>query len=230
MAGKSDAFANSLMLLLYNNTDIANVGDAAGLQNSVGAGNFFVALHTDDPGPAGNQVTNEATYTGYGRQAVPRTVGGFTVSGRQVSNAAAVTYPVCGLTGNTITHFSIGLLITGTSVIVHSSSLGTVVQGPFTAIDAGDLITIPGHTLVVDERVAFFSAFGSALPTGITEGVIYWVKTVAGNDITVSLTQGGGTVNITAAGDGVAYEALALVVSTGITPSFAIGALVATEY
>jgi hypothetical protein len=36
-------------------------------------------------------------------------------------------------------------------------------------------------------------------------------------------------VNITAAGDGVAYEAAVLAVSSGITPSFAIGALVITE-
>ena len=77
--------------------------------------------------------------------------------------------------------------------------------------------------------MAFYPAFGSSLPTGVTEGTIYWVITVAGDDITISTTQGGGAVNITAVGDGVAIEAAVLAVSTGITPSFAIGALVVTE-
>ncbi len=83
--------------------------------------------------------------------------------------------------------------------------------------------------LVVDERVSFYPAFGSSLPAGITEGTIYWVKTVSGNDITISTTQGGATLDITAAGDGVAIECVTLAVSSGITPSFAIGALVVTE-
>jgi hypothetical protein len=111
---------------------------------------------------------------------------------------------------------------------LYKGPLGTVVQGPFTATTA-DVITIPGHSLAVDERVAFYPAFGSSLPTGITEGTIYWVKTVSGNDITISTTQGGATLDITAAGDGVAIEAASLAVSSGITPSFAIGTLVVNE-
>jgi hypothetical protein len=227
---KGNTFENELLLHLFQNADIANIGDAAGLQNSVADGSLYVALHTADPGEAGDQTTSEATYTNYARQAVSRAgAAGWTVATNQVSNTAAITFPACGVTGNTITHWSVGVAISGASKILYKGPLGTVVQGPFTAIAAGDLITIPGHTLAVDERVAFFPAFGSSLPTGITEGTIYWVKTVAGNDITISTTQGGATLDVTAAGDGVAYEAAVLVVSTGVTPSFAIGALVITE-
>lgn len=39
----SNASETNLLLLLFNNTDWANVGDAAGLQNSAAAGNFYVA-------------------------------------------------------------------------------------------------------------------------------------------------------------------------------------------
>lgn len=226
---KSNTFENDLLLLVFNNTDITLIGDAAGLQNSAAAGSLYVSLHTAEPGEAGDQTTSETAYTNYARVAVARSGAGWTVSANSVSNAAAIAFALCGITGATITHFGVGTDAAGAGKLLYSGPLGTVVQGPFTAIAAGDLITIPGHTLAVDERVAFYPAFGSSLPTGLTEGTIYWVKTVSSNDITVSTTQGGAAVDITAAGDGVAIEAATLVVSIGITPSFAIGSLVVVE-
>jgi hypothetical protein len=225
---KGNTFENDLLLHIFQNAALALIGDASGLQPSSAAGSLYISLHTADPGEAGDQTTSEAAYTNYARVAVARTSGGWTVSGNQVSNAAAVNFALCGLTGATITHFAIGTASSGAGKILYKSSLGTVIQGPFTA-KTDDTITIPGHSLAVDERVAFYPAFGSSLPTGITEGTIYWVKTVSGNDITISTTQGGSTLDITAAGDGVAIEAATLAVSSGITPSFAIGTLVVQE-
>lgn len=225
---KTNTFENDLLLLIFNNTDIALIGDAAGIQNSATAGSLYVSLHTADPAEAGNQSTNEAAYTNYARQAVARSGSGWTVSGNQVSNAAAINFPQCGLTGADITHWGIGTDSSGTGKLLYKGPLGSALQGAFTA-KADDTITIPGHTLAVDERVAFYPVPGSSLPTGITEGTIYWVKTVSGDDITISATQGGAAVNITAVGDGIAIEAAVLSVSNGVTPSFAIGALVVTE-
>lgn len=226
---KTNSYENSLLLLVFNNTDIALIGDAAGLQNSAVAGSLYISLHTAEPGEAGDQTTNETAYTNYARVAVARSGAGWTVSGNSVSNAAAIAFAACGLTGATITHFGVGTDASGAGLLLYKAPLGTVIQGPFTAVAVGDLITIPGHTLAVNERVAFYPAFGSSLPTGVTEGTIYWVITVSGNDITVSTTQGGAALDITAAGDGVAIEAAVLAVATGITPSFAIGALVVSE-
>lgn len=225
---KTNTFENDLLLHIFQNADITLIGDAAGLQNSATNGNLYVSLHTAEPGESGDQSTSEAAYTNYARVAVARTSGGWTVSTNQVSNTAAINFAQCGVTGATITHWGIGTDASGTGKLLYKGPLGSVVQGPFTATTA-DVITIPGHTLAVDERVAFYAAFGSSLPTGIAEGTIYWVKTVSGNDITISATQGGATLDITAAGDGVAIEAAVLAVSSGITPSFAAGALVVTE-
>jgi len=225
---KTNTFENDLLLLVFNNTDITLIGDAAGLQNSAAAGSLYVSLHTAEPGEAASQTTSETAYTNYARIAVARSGAGWTVSSNSVSNAAAITFATCGVTGATITHWGIGTDSSGAGKMLYTGPLGSVVQGPFTA-KADDTITIPGHTLAVDERVAFYPAFGSSLPTGITEGTIYWVKTVSGDDITVSTTQGGGTLDITAVGDGVAIEAATLAVSSGITPSFGIGALVVSE-
>lgn len=119
----SNASETNLLLLLFNNTDWANIGDAAGLQNSAAAGSFYVALHTSDPGEAGNQTTSEASYTGYARVGIARTAGGFTVSGAQVSNTATTQFAECTAGSSTVTHFSVGLLASGAGDILYSGAL-----------------------------------------------------------------------------------------------------------
>ena len=120
---KGNTFENELLLHIFQNADIANIGDAAGLQNSAAAGSLYVALHTGDPGEAGDQTTNEANYTGYARVAVARTAGGWTVSGNQVSNTATVQFGECTAGSATATHFSVGLLTSGAGDILYSGSL-----------------------------------------------------------------------------------------------------------
>ena len=41
--------------------------------------NFYLSLHTGDPGEAGDQTTSEATYTSYARVAVLRTSAGWNI-------------------------------------------------------------------------------------------------------------------------------------------------------
>jgi hypothetical protein len=119
----TNAFETALLQLYFNNTDHANVGDAAGLQNSATAGSFYVSLHTADPGETGNQTTSEATYTSYARVAVARSAGGWTVSGNNVSNAAAINFPACTGGSNTITHFGIGSDTSGTGNLFFKGAL-----------------------------------------------------------------------------------------------------------
>ena len=119
----SNASELNLLNLLFNNVDWPNVGDAAGLQNSATAGSFYVALHSADPGDAGDQTTNEVAYTGYGRVAVARSGAGFTIAGNQVSNAATVQFGECTAGTATATHFSVGLLSSGAGDILYSGAL-----------------------------------------------------------------------------------------------------------
>ena len=119
----SNASETNFLNLLFNNADWANVGDAAGLQNSATAGSFYVALHTADPTDAGTQSTSEASYTGYARVAVARTAGGWTVSGNQVSNTATVQFGECTAGSAVVTHFSVGLLSAGAGDILYSGAL-----------------------------------------------------------------------------------------------------------
>ena len=120
---KSNTFENDLLQLIFNNVDIADIGDTAGIQNSAVAGSLYLALHTADPGEAGNATTNECAYGSYARIAVARTVGGWTVSGNQASNAALAQFPECTGGSETITHVSITVAISGTSKILYKGAL-----------------------------------------------------------------------------------------------------------
>jgi hypothetical protein len=120
----TNAFETALLTLYFNNTDHANIGDAAGLQNSATAGSFYISLHTGDPGEGGSQTTSEATYTDYARVAVARSGVGWTVSGANVSNAAAITFPVASAGSNTITHFGIGSDSSGAGNLFFKGELG----------------------------------------------------------------------------------------------------------
>jgi hypothetical protein len=120
----STAAAQELLDLIFLNLDWANVGDAGGIQGSATDGNLYVALHTADPGAGGDQTTNEIAYTGYSRVAVSRT-NGFTRSGTNVSNAAAVTFGSCTGGSGTATHFSIGTASAGAGQIIVRGALNS---------------------------------------------------------------------------------------------------------
>ena len=119
----SNAFETSLLEHIFQNADIANIGDAAGLQNSAAAGNLYVALHEADPGEAGDQTTSETDYTNYARVAVARSAAGWAVTGGTADNVGAVTFPEGGAHGAHITHVSVGVASAGASVILWSGEL-----------------------------------------------------------------------------------------------------------
>ncbi len=120
---KGNTFENDLLQLIFNNVDIADIGDAGGLQNSATAGSLYIALHTADPGEAGTAATNECAYTSYARVAVARTVGGWTVSTNTATNAALIQFPECTGGSETITHVSITTASSGTSKILYKGAL-----------------------------------------------------------------------------------------------------------
>jgi len=117
MAQLGNAAESDLLLLFFNNTAMANVGNAGGLAGSSGGGSpgsIFITLHTSTgPGAGGTQNTNEYAYNGHARVAVARSSAGWTVTGSSPTtseNAAAITFPQANSTGTpeTETYFSSG--------------------------------------------------------------------------------------------------------------------------
>lgn len=119
----SNAFETSILDHILNNANIANIGDATGLRGSSTAGSLYVGLHTSDPGEAGNQSTNEASFTGYARKAIARSGAAWSVSGNSGSNAGAVTFDPCTAGSATVTHFSIGTDSSGSGNLLFSGAL-----------------------------------------------------------------------------------------------------------
>ncbi|MBX3653196.1 MAG: hypothetical protein KF686_03360 [Ramlibacter sp.] len=118
---KGNTFENDLLKLIFNGTTIANLADNAA---SGPLTNLYLALHTADPGEAGDQTTSEVAYTGYARMAVARTSGGWTVTGNSVSPVTAIDFPEkTGGSDGTATHCSIGTASSGAGKILYSGAL-----------------------------------------------------------------------------------------------------------
>lgn len=94
MGSFSDNFKNDLLKLLFNNTTIAKLGDATGVEGSATPGNLYVRLCTDAVVVTNSQLGTETTYTGYVAKgiAVARTAGGWTIAGNNASNTAEITF------------------------------------------------------------------------------------------------------------------------------------------
>lgn len=123
---KTNTWESDLLLLVFNNTTAANIGDATGLVGSSTAGSLYVSLHTSDPGETGTQTTNEANYTSYARVAVARSSAGWTISGTaptQAANAATVSFPQCTGGSSTVTYVGIGTASSGTGKLLYSGAL-----------------------------------------------------------------------------------------------------------
>lgn len=106
-----------------------------------GQANFWIALHTADPGEAGSAVTSEIAYTSYARVAVSRTTG-FTISGNTADNAALVQFPTCTGGSGTATYFSVVTTSSGAGDIICSGALSSslaISSGIQPQFNAGDL-------------------------------------------------------------------------------------------
>lgn len=74
-----------------------------------------------------------------------------------------------------------------------------VVTGTCT-FTAPSTVTLNGHTFAVGGTVVFTTT--GTLPTGLTEGVTYYVQSIASNTFTVSATSGGAALTFTGSGSG----------------------------
>lgn len=109
-SGLSDASEINYILLLFNNVDWANFGNAGGLRGSTVAGSLYVGLSTGTLSDTSTQTTTQAAYGSYTRCAVARSGAGWTCSAGTASNAAAVTFPTASSGTETETDFCVGLI------------------------------------------------------------------------------------------------------------------------
>lgn len=226
---KSNAMEANVIDLYLLNVNDANVGDATVLRGSTTAGSLYLNLHTADPGEAGDQSTNAVTYTGMAYLAVPRSGSGFSRSGSAASlvgnadfgQATAGSFPIKAY------FWSLGKASSGAGQILWKGPLTPSGASflPFTAVASTDTITIPGHAFSVGDECVFFALEGGSLPTGMTDGTIYFIKTVSGQTVTLSTTSGGATLDITADGAGLGIKSAPITINLNTIPRLTAGVI-----
>lgn len=162
-----------------------------------------VGLHTlTDPGTGTNALAGEASggTPAYARQAV---AWGPAASGTK-SNTGALTFD---LPPGSYGFFTFWNALTGNVNNYRGyAPLNGTAKG-FFSVDtalANDTLFSVAHGLADGDRVMIMNVFAETLPTGLTEGTIYYVVGSATNAFKVSLTSGGAAVDITglAGGEG----------------------------
>lgn len=230
---KSNGLETGFLSLYFTAVAIPNIADNAA---AAPATNLYVSLHTADPGEGGNQSTNEISYTGpYARVPVPRSVVGWTISGTsptQATNAGIIQFAKCtGVADQTTAlYWGIGRSPSGAGILDYSGPLGSSL-GLGTGKASNDTVTIPGLSgAAVGDKVVAVAIPNGTIPAGITEGTVYFLKTVAGNDVTLSTTSGGSLLDITADGACWFVKMSGIVqVSQNIAPNFAAGTILVFE-
>lgn len=118
--GKSNVLSNGLLNLIFQGTTLAGIAQNA----SSPLTQLWIALHTADPTPAGNQSSSECAYIGYARVSVARSGSGWTTaSGESVSPQAAITFPLGTGGSGDATFWSVGTAQVGSGEILYSGPI-----------------------------------------------------------------------------------------------------------
>jgi len=156
-----------------------------------------------DPGTGTNATGTEATggSPAYARQAVTWSAAAAEIK----QNSGALTFDVPPGTYGFFCFFNAA---TGnTNNYRGYAPINGTVRG-FFSVDTtltNDQFLSPGHGLANGDRVMLFNSFGTALPTGVSEGTVYYVVNAATDTFKVSTTSGGTAVDLTAVGGGEGY-------------------------
>ena len=124
MASMTNAFETNLMLLLFNNDALTNVGNAGGLLATSADGSTQLSLHTTALTDASTlMTTNQIAYTGYARPTQPRdaTATGWDVTSGAATNKGIISFQeMTGGAGGTAVHVGLGFIATGDQLDLHA--------------------------------------------------------------------------------------------------------------
>lgn len=180
-------------------------------------GTDFIGIHqlTTAPGADGTPGIGTNANTGaspeatggspaYARIAV---VWGAAASGQKTGSSGTLTFDVPAgtyaffgmynaVTGNT-NNYNGYIPFGGASALKGFASVDTTLTN--------DQFFSVAHGMADNDRVILSPVFGETIPTGLTDGAVYFVVASAANTFKVSNTLGGAAVDITATGGGEVY-------------------------
>lgn len=159
----------------------------------------FASLHTAYSATGTNELTGGSP--AYARKAVTWAAAS---GGSKAMNG---TFPTFDIPPSTTVAF-VGLWTASTAgTFAGMGANGGATQFAGTGIASTDTFTALGTSYAVNDTLVFFSGVGNTMPTGITAGTIYFVKTAPGGGAyTLSTTAGGTTLDITADGTAIVQK------------------------
>lgn len=192
--------------------DLARNAALDGLDEGVAAGILYVGVNTlvtgppsdGTPGTGATAASTEATggSPAYARQAVTWAAA----SSGQKSNSGALTFDVPAGTYAFLTLWNASTGNSGTQFRGWVPINGNI-KG-FFSVDTtltNDALFSVAHGLSNGDRVVVFNVFAESLPTGLTEGAVYYVVNTTTNSFKVASSAGGTAIDITAVGGGEGY-------------------------
>lgn len=159
----------------------------------------FASLHDGDPSTTGaNEISGGSP--AYARQAITYAAA----SGGQRSSSAAITFDV---PASTVTHVGLWSLVSA------GTFYGWFPVGGFepmaaTLDESTDTFTSFAHGLSNADRVLVYDTMADGLPTGFTEGTLYYVIGSATNTFQLSTTEGGAAATVTTSAEVVVQQCL----------------------
>ena len=118
---KTNAFETDYNELIFQNTNVANIGDAGGLRGDIIAGNLYVALYVISPSEGSSGV--ECTYGSYARVSVARSGAGWTISGNNATNTSPISFPQCTSGSESAVAVAILSEVSSSTVIMYYGAL-----------------------------------------------------------------------------------------------------------
>lgn len=177
----------------------------------------FASLHSGDPSTTGaNELTGGSP--AYARKGITYAAS----STGTKANSVAITFDV---PATTVTH--VGLW----SAVTAGTFYGYYPAGGFTPMEATidaatDVFTSFAHGLANTNQVLVYDVMTAGLPTGFTEGTVYFVVSATTDTFQLSATSGGAAITVTTSAEVVVQRVLPEVFAAQGQYSIAIGSLI----
>lgn len=177
----------------------------------------FASLHTGDPSTTGaNEMTGGSP--AYARKSITYAAS----STGTKANSAACLFDV---PASTVTH--VGLWSASTA----GTFYGYYPAGGFTPMEATldqstDVFTSFAHGLTNGQQVLVYDVMTAGLPTGFTEGTVYFVVNATTDTFQLSATSGGSAITVTTSAEVVVQRVLPEVFAAQGQYNIAIGSLI----
>lgn len=165
----------------------------------------------DESGGAGVGATHGSLHTAYSSTGANEVTGGSPAYTREAATWAAASSRSKATSASMVFDVPAGTTVRWVGfwdAVTTGNFLGMVPNGggtpeSFVVPDiSNDTFEAPGHGFSNTNTVVVWTVPGVALPTGVSEGTVYYVTGATTDDFTLSLTSGGATINITAVGSG----------------------------